>query len=431
MRCPLRARQRRSRRDNISEGNTNFGYFLNYATLRSDLLTFGQPGFFNSTNLPSATNIQGFSNFWVSSAEAKIFGINTSIQGNAPDGFGGIGTGFSAGAVRISAFLHEIGHALGRVPENYTGNNTTYSSALDLWRFTSQGVRLFDPATNPSVQNPETAAYFSLNGGATDLADWGQTSDPSDFRGPGSNPPSNLTPNDPFDEIVGNLGQLTTIDREVMEALGFKSTPPMFADYFIAKESKTGDLIYGYVYDTYGRYSIGSTYTSPTDQLGGTWTYTVNNVVTVTDAAHTNSYSFYNGKVYDYYYYDADRGSQYFTDFGYTGMSKGAPTDQTDYSGANFLGSDSDYAMINGTWQLFGAGNYVVSEGLPFGMSGSIDTLGGSSAASSSSDPQVSQMVQAMASFPSGGSSPLTSPISDAQSQLTPPPLVVGQHGHG
>jgi hypothetical protein len=114
-------------------------------------------------------------------------------------------------------------------------------------------------------------------------------------------------------------------------------------------------------------------------------------------------------------------------------MSKGAPTDQTDYSGANFLGSDGDYAMINGTPQLFGFGNYVVGEGLPFGMGGSkaSDSLGYSGAASSSSDPQVAQMVQAMARFPSAGSTPVTSPISDAESQLTPSPLVGSQYGHG
>jgi hypothetical protein len=41
---------------NISEGGINFGYFLNYQTLRSDLLTYGEPGFFNSTNLPSGTS---------------------------------------------------------------------------------------------------------------------------------------------------------------------------------------------------------------------------------------------------------------------------------------------------------------------------------------------------------------------------------------
>jgi hypothetical protein len=227
----------------ISEGdaNTAAGFFLSYSQLRNDLLTFGQPGFFNAANLPAGNSINGVSNFWVSSGVGTCFGLFT----NAVDGFVGIGTGFTPGAQRVSAFLHEIGHAMGRVPEN----NGTSSSELDLWRFVSQGNRLFDGRTDPIHEGTVPAAYFSINGGVTDLADWGQNSDhwgqnsdPSDFRGPGSNPPSNRTPNDPIDEIVGNLGQLTTVDIECMEALGFRtvtnppppplpSTPP---DWYVA-----------------------------------------------------------------------------------------------------------------------------------------------------------------------------------------------------
>jgi hypothetical protein len=211
---------------NISEGGTNFGYFLTYRQLRTDLLTFGEPGFFNNSSLPDFNdpNSPTHTNFWVSSSEAKIFGIDTSLQGNAPDGFVGIGTGFSAGNVRVSAFLHEIGHALGRVPSNYTSGNTVYSSALDLWRFTSNGNRYFDPNNTNN-----TAAYFSTDGGLNHLADWGEHSDASDFLNPTNTsfppPYSNLTPNDPFDEIVGNLANLTNVDIQVMEALGFRHSP--------------------------------------------------------------------------------------------------------------------------------------------------------------------------------------------------------------
>jgi serralysin len=191
------------------DANTAAGFFLSYSQLRNDLLTFGQPGFFNAANLPAGNSINGVSNFWVSSSVGAAFGLFT----NAVDGFVGIGTGFTPGAQRVSAFLHEMGHAMGRVPENNGGA----SSELDLWRFVSQGNRLFNGTQSPSVQNPVPAAYFSLDGGATDLADWGRTSDPSDFRGLDSTPPSNLTPNDPFNENVGTLGQLTAADIEVME----------------------------------------------------------------------------------------------------------------------------------------------------------------------------------------------------------------------
>jgi hypothetical protein len=193
----------------ISEAdvNKNAVFFLNYSQLRNDLLTFGQPGFFNAANLPAGTSLNGQTNFYVSSSVGAIFGLFT----NAVDGDVGIGTGFTPGAQRVSAFLHEMGHAMGRVPEDIGGA----VSALDLVRFVSQGNRLFD-GSNPN----HTFSYFSLDGGATQIAQWGQNSDVSDFL--------NGFPfaNDPFNENVGNLGQLTAADIEVMEALGFQHPVP-------------------------------------------------------------------------------------------------------------------------------------------------------------------------------------------------------------
>jgi hypothetical protein len=203
----------------VSEGDVNEAavFPLTYSQLRQDLLNFGQPRFFNAANLPAGNSINGVSNFWVGSSVGAAFGLFT----NAVDGFVGIGTGFQAGAERVSAFLHEMGHALGRVPEIINGAD----SALDLVRFVSQGNRLFDGRTNPQQQGTVPAAYFSIDGGVTDLADWGQNSDPSDFRGPGSNPPSQLTPNDPFDEIVGDLGQLTTVDKKRSDSAAYFPSP--------------------------------------------------------------------------------------------------------------------------------------------------------------------------------------------------------------
>src|SRR5207237_10427116 len=62
------------------------------------------------------------------------------------------------------------------------------------------------------------SAYFSVNGGGTDLADFGISSDPGDFLNP---PGSNLTPNDPFNEIVGTAATLTAVDLRLMDVLGF------------------------------------------------------------------------------------------------------------------------------------------------------------------------------------------------------------------
>jgi hypothetical protein len=246
----------------VGDANTNAGaqFQLTYTQLRNDLLAFGQPGFFNAANLPAGNSINGVSNFWISSSVGACFGLFTNLT----DGFVGIGTNFTPGAQRVSAFLHELGHALGRVPEN----NGIFSSELDLWRFTSQGNRLFDGTTNPSVQNPVQAAYFSLDGGATDLADWGQTSDPSDFRGPGSNPPSNLTPNDPFDEFVGNLGQLTTRDIQCMEALGFTTATTPVANP-APPPGTTADMVLRHGADgLYEIYDIGGNSLLAAYQLG-------------------------------------------------------------------------------------------------------------------------------------------------------------------
>ena len=195
-------------------------------------------------------------NFWISSSVGACFGLFTQLT----DGFVAIGTGFVPGAERVSAFLHELGHAMGRVPENIGGA----FSALDLVRFVSQGNRLFNGA-NPN----HTPAYFSLDGGATKIADWGQESDVSDFLGPTSNPPSNLTPNDPFDENVGNLGQLTTADILVTEALGFKTVPPAPPGNPPPPPGTTADMVLRHAADgVYEIYDIGGNRLLAAYQLG-------------------------------------------------------------------------------------------------------------------------------------------------------------------
>src|SRR5262249_45245574 len=184
---------------NVNTDALDNRFFLTYSQLRQDLLTFGQPGFFNAANLPNTNSINGVSNFWISSSVGALFGLFTPP--NVVDGFVGIGTDFNPGGERGSAFLHEMGHAMGRVPRNLRFNGFTYASELDLWRFTNPGIHLFDG--NFTTNTP---AYFSLDGGATVLANWGMTSDDSDFLNDA------FTGNDPFNEFVGNFGNLTNLD---------------------------------------------------------------------------------------------------------------------------------------------------------------------------------------------------------------------------
>jgi hypothetical protein len=240
----------------ISEADSNSAavFTLTYSQLRQDLLTFGQPGYFNAANLPASTSLNGRTNFWISSSVGACFGLFTNLT----DGFVGIGVNFKPGPERISAFLHELGHAMGRVPENLVFNNVTYFSALDLVRFTQPGVRLFD-GSNPNG----TFAYFSLDGGATQIAEWGQDSDVSDFR------TGFPFANDPFNESVGTLAQLTNADILVTEALGFKTVPPAPPGNPPPPPGTTADMVLRHGADgLYEIYDIGGNRLLAAYQLG-------------------------------------------------------------------------------------------------------------------------------------------------------------------
>jgi len=219
--------------------NINTAIYTNYTTLRNNLISFGQPNFFTPTNLPAGNTLDGRADFYISSSAAKAFGLPN--PNNGPDGFIGIGTGFAQGDDRVAVLLHEITHAMGRLWFNATppGQNVQSAPAFDLMRFVSGTrapgqvpVRLFD-GRQVSVANPMPAAYFSIDGGVRAVADWGLYSDASDFLNAQSDnsglpPPfSNLTPLDPFNEVLiegRTLPQLTTADIQSTEALGFTST---------------------------------------------------------------------------------------------------------------------------------------------------------------------------------------------------------------
>ena len=71
--------------------------------------------------------------------------------------------------------------------------------------------------SNSSI--PETAAYFSVDGGNTKLADYGQNSDPSDFLN------DSLSPEDPFNEFYDSntIQHLTNLDLRQLDVLGFNT----------------------------------------------------------------------------------------------------------------------------------------------------------------------------------------------------------------
>ncbi|MBG1232234.1 NF038122 family metalloprotease [Aestuariivirga litoralis] len=181
------------------------GYYSSYSTLRSQLLASAAPGDTTFDALPVGTSIQGQSNVVVWNAQAKLFGGLAANDATTDDGSAYFATDISPNLL-VGVALHELTHALGRVPYG------TAPDIFDLFRFTSQGNRLFNGgATAP-------AAYFSLDGGATKLADFGRNSDPSDFLNSGVQ-----GGNDPFDEFyTGSTTQaLTNVDLTILHTLGF------------------------------------------------------------------------------------------------------------------------------------------------------------------------------------------------------------------
>jgi hypothetical protein len=181
------------------------GLWESYSSVRSKLLANASPGDTTFNSLPNSTSIQGQSNVAVWNAQLKLFSLLSPNDTTTDDGSATFATDINPNYL-VGVALHELTHALGRVP---------YGSSpdiFDFYRYTSPGTRLFvSGATAP-------AAYFSLDGGVTKIADYGQTSDSSDFLNSGVQGAT-----DPFDEFYSSstLQQLTATDLKELDALGF------------------------------------------------------------------------------------------------------------------------------------------------------------------------------------------------------------------
>ncbi len=199
-----------------AEGGDLSGDTVSYSTLRNALAAHetssADQTFVNS--LPTTSSIGGVngsgsavtkSSFYVPSAIEKALGL---ISATNPDADGAVWMGSRIpNSLLVGVALHEITHAMGREPGVAT---------FDLFRYTSSGQHLFSSsATAP-------AAHFSINGGSTDLADFGQTSDSSDFLNSGVQGST-----DPFNEFYSSNTQqnLTAVDKELMDVTGFSTTP--------------------------------------------------------------------------------------------------------------------------------------------------------------------------------------------------------------
>ena len=193
-----------------ANGGPSNGTLENYSTVRADLVA-AAPGDSNFAALPLAPTIQGQSSILVWNAQKKLFGL-LPPDGTELDGTADFGAAIPQGAL-VGVALHELTHALGRV---FYG---PLPDIFDLFRFTSLGLRLFTESI------PSVASYFSVNGGETKLADYGETSDPSDFLNP---PQSTLSEFDTFNEDYSSDTHqfLTSLDLIQMDVLGFIRVRP-------------------------------------------------------------------------------------------------------------------------------------------------------------------------------------------------------------
>lgn len=181
------------------------GYYENYSWVRSELLNNDSPGDMTFNALPSGSTIQGQTNVAVWNAQLKLWGVIGANDVTTDDASAKFATDINPNLL-VGVALHELTHAMGRVPYGSTPD------VFDFYRFTSAGVHLF--SGSPTAP----AAYFSLDGGVTKLADYGQNSDPSDFLNTGVQ-----GPNDPFNEYYNGSTsqQLSVIDLKQLAALGF------------------------------------------------------------------------------------------------------------------------------------------------------------------------------------------------------------------
>jgi hypothetical protein len=186
------------------------GLFQSYSSIRADLINNATPGDTTFNALTAGSSIQGQSNVVVWNAQLKLWGLMAANDTTTDDGSATFATDINPNLL-VGVALHELTHAMGRVPYG------PQPDIFDLFRFTGPGARLFQGgATAP-------AAYFSLDGGNTKLADYGRTSDASDFLNSGVQ-----GPNDPFNEFyTGSTSQqLTAADLRQLDALGFHLMVP-------------------------------------------------------------------------------------------------------------------------------------------------------------------------------------------------------------
>jgi hypothetical protein len=180
------------------------GQWESYSTVRADLINNESASDTAFNALPAGASLQGQSSVAVWNAQLKLWGLLGPNDSTTDDGSATFATDIDP-SLLVGVALHELTHAMGRVPYG------DQPDIFDFYRFTSPGVRLF------SNNTPASPAYFSLDG-TSKLADYGESSDPSDFLNLGVQ-----GPNDPFNENYSSTTsqKLSAVDLKQLDALGF------------------------------------------------------------------------------------------------------------------------------------------------------------------------------------------------------------------
>jgi hypothetical protein len=217
--------------DDLGESLANYAP-VTFGTLRGALLSHASSVGLESIveNLPTAS---ADGNTWyVSDSELEALGLQRDIpRGTTVDGYVGLSSSLpftynpsfravSGDYDAIGVLEHEISEDMGRVA-NYGDDNF---SPLDLFRYTSPGT----------IATSGTAAYFSIDGGQTNLAEFNNNDLPwGGDAGDWSSQPGDINPvsDDSYDAFsspsVANT--VSTTDLKVMEALGYTLAAACYA----------------------------------------------------------------------------------------------------------------------------------------------------------------------------------------------------------
>ena len=220
---------------------------VSYSDLRNALLSHGDP----ASDLPSTSPVEGAS-WLVTDAEAEALGLLAGNSGQ-PEGYVGLSStqpltfdpnnrAVAGHYDAIGTLEHEISEVMGRFESLGAYAGTNEYTPLDLFRYSSSGVRDLTPG----------AGYFSIDGGVTNLDTF---NDPTTAGGDAGDWSPAVT-DDSYDQIatIGVANTVSATDLTVMNELGFDIAPACYVEgtriLGVNGEVRVEDLVVGDMVNT-------------------------------------------------------------------------------------------------------------------------------------------------------------------------------------